>query len=317
VTWTYARWAVEHPLPVAPARHAASGTEVRAGDVIASGGTVAVVRLVDGARRVGVAPADLDRVLRVRPVADVRRGMLLARTGRRFARAATAPIDGRLVHVTADGDLCIAPVVADWRVRAAIDGVVTRSDAGAVTVEGSCWSLRGIAAYGPDGTGELSLAVDGPDDGLAPTRIDVRLRERILVGGARMAAEAITRAHACGVAGLVAGAAPAGGLRVVYGDDVEARGGASFDDRPTILCLQGFGWGPLPRPVWDGLVALAGHRASIHAASTRLYVMAPRDAAPEPSGTPLLALASDHSAVRPVEEADAGAQNVLPYDAER
>ncbi len=317
MTWRYGRWAVEHALPVGPARLAPAGTEVRAGDTIASGAFVTSVHVVEAARQVGLAAADLDRVLRVRPVTDVRRGTILARTGRRFARAATAPIDGRLAHITAEGDLLIAPVVDEWRVRSTIDGVVTRSDAAVVQVEGECWALQGLAGYGPDAIGELALAVDAPGDPLAPGRIDVRLAGRILVGGARMAAEAITRAHAVGVAGLVAGAAPAGGLRVVYGDDVDARGAPSFEDRPTVLCLIGFGAGPLPREVWEPLVGLTGERASIHTASARLFVLAPEDRTRVPERMPLLALADDHASVRPVEEGDPLGPNVIAFDADR
>jgi len=288
---------------------------VRAGDVIARGATTTAVRVVDGARRVGVAPADLDRVLRVRPVVDVRRGAILARTGRRFARAASSPIDGRLLHVTVDGDLIVAPVSDEWSVGAAIDGTVTRSDDAAVAVSGECWSLAGIAAYGPDAIGELALASDGPSDPLAPGRIDVRLRGRILVGGSRVAAEAITRAHACGVAGVVAGAAPAAGLRSVYGDDVGASSRPSFGDMPTVLCLLGFGSAPLPGAVWDGLAAFAGERASIHVASSRLFVLAAPDRGPSHGPVQLIALAEDHASIRPTD--DVRGPNVLTLDAER
>lgn len=280
MSWAYGRWEVDHTLPVGCAARAATGAMVRAGDIIASGGTVTRVHLVAGARRIGVAPRDLDRVLRMRPVADVRQGSILARTGRRFARAATSPIDGRLVHVTADGDLCISPIVDEWRVRATIDGTVQRSDDAQVTVVGECWALDGFAGYGPDAIGRLAIGADAPSSPLAPVRVDVRLRETILVGGARIAAEAITRAHACGVSGIVAGAVPAAGLRVVYGEDVGASGRATVDDRPTVLCLVGFGSGTVPTAVWDPLVAFAGRRAAIHAGSARLFVQHVGDAIP-------------------------------------
>lgn len=276
MSFRYGRWTVDHALPVGTASRVEGGADVRAGDVLASGARVSAVHLVDGASHVGVAPSDIERVARVRPVADVRRGAVLARTGKRFARAATSPIDGRLLHMTVDGDFFIAPVVAPWEVRSAIDGTVTRSDPSVVSVEGECWALRGIAGYGPDAVGALALGVSSGDEALAPTRVDVRLRDRILVAGSRIAAEAITRAHACGLAGVVAGAVPAGGLRVVYGDDVDAHGGASFDDRPTVLCLFGFGSASLPAEVWDALSSLDGERAAIHTASARLFVFAGR-----------------------------------------
>jgi hypothetical protein len=317
MTWRYGTHAVEHALPVGAAWHTGEGEAVRSGDAIARGSFVTTVHVVEAARRIGIAARDLDRVLRVRPVVDVRRGTVLARTGRRFARAASSPVDGRLVHITADGDLLISPIVEEWTVRSTIDGTVTRSDAAAVTVAGECWALQGLAGYGPDAVGEIALAVDDPSEPLAPGRIDVRLAGRILVGGARIAAEAITRAHAVGVAGLVAGAAPAGGLRVVYGDDVDARGAPSFEDRPTVLCLIGFGAGPLPSEVWGPLAALAGTRAAIHTASARLFVLAPSEAVTVPDRVPLLALADDHASVRPVADGDPLGRNVIAYDAER
>lgn len=315
MTWRFGTWTVEHALPVGTATRVAEGERVRAGDVLATGGTVTRVHLVEGARRVGVAADDLDRVLRVRPVTDVRRGSILARTGRRFARAATSPIDGRLVHVTVDGDLCISPVVDEWHVRSTVDGTVTRSDDAVVSVDGESWMLQGLAGYGPNAVGELALGVDAPADPLAATRVDVRLRDRILVGGSRTAAESVTRAHACGVAGIVAGAAPAGGLRVMYGDDVDASGRHSYGDVPTLLCLVGFGAAPLPAEVWDPLVALAGERASIHTATARLFVLAAERRVTASRAAPLIALAEDHASVR---NAESGAgPNVLPLDAAR
>ena len=317
MTWRYGTWTVEHALPVGAAWRSEEAEAVRAGDAIARGAFVTTVHVVEAARQIGVAARDLDRVLRLRPVVDVRRGTILARTGRRFSRASSSPIDGRLVHITADGGLLISPIVDEWTVRSTIDGTVTRSDPAAVAVEGACWALQGLAGYGPDAVGEIALAVDDPSEPLAPGRIDVRLAGRILVGGARTAAEAITRAHAVGVAGLVAGAAPAGGLRVVYGDDVDARGAPSFEDRPTVLCLTGFGSGPLPAEVWGPLAALAGERASIHTASARLFVLAPADATTVPDRMPLLALADDHASVRPVADGEPLGRNVIAYDEDR
>src|SRR2546423_15072284 len=93
------------------------------------------------------------------------------------------------------------------------------------------------------------------------------MHDSILVGGARIAAEANTRAHACEVSGLVAGAAPAGGLRVVYGDEVTASGGATVDDRPTVPCLLGFGSGPLPAELYRPFVAFDRRRSATDVAS--------------------------------------------------
>ena len=186
MTWRRERWTADHPLPIGVTKRAQVGELVRAGDIIAAGATLAGALRVPGARRLGLSPPDLDRELRVRVGSDVVAGTVLARVGRRFARSVTAPIDGRLLHVTVDGDLYIAPIVDRWTVRATLDGTVARSDDAVVEIEGEAWCFQAAAAYGPDAIGELTLGVDGPDADLAPTRIDVRLAGRIIVGGARV-----------------------------------------------------------------------------------------------------------------------------------
>ena len=299
--WRFSRSIVEHALPLGASSRPAVGATVRAGDPLASGTLLGSPTRIEGARKLGVEPADVDRVARVSVGTDVTRGTVLARTGRRFARAVTAPGDGRLVHRSYEGDFYVAPITGTWTVRASMDGTVVRSDDAAVGVEGASWSLGGVAAYGPDAFGELALGVDAPTDELAPGRVDVRSHDKILVGGARIAAEAMTRAHACGVAGLVAGAVPAGGLRVVYGDEVTASGGPTVEDRPTVLCLLGFGNGPLPSEIYLPFVAFSGRRAAIHVASARLFVFAPEAVLDASLDAPALVLAGDFGGVRPLE----------------
>jgi len=306
VTWRRERWSADHSLPIGVTKRAQVGDLVRAGDIVAAGATLAGALRVPGARRLGLSRSDLDRELRVRVGSDVVAKTVLARVGRRFARSVTAPIDGRLLHVTVDGDLFIAPIVDRWTVRATLDGVVSRSDDAIVEIEGEAWCLQGAAAYGPNAIGELTLGVDGPNADLAATRIDVRLSGRIIVGGARVSAEVITRAHACGIAGLVAGGVPPAGLRVVYGDAVTASGSPSRDDRPTVVCLMGFGSGGLPPAVYGPFAALAGARAAIHTASARLFVFSTADIGRAETPSPDIAWQGDRPAAGPpADHADA------------
>ncbi|TMC30868.1 MAG: hypothetical protein E6J27_01620 [Chloroflexi bacterium] len=310
MSWRFADQRVRQSLPLGASQRAAVGQRVRAGEVVANGTTFGEpVRLL-GARRLGVAPVDLPQVMRVPPGAELERGAIIARTGRRFARALSAPFDGRIVHVRANGDLEFAPVIDRWSVRAALDGVVMESTDWAITIEGAAWAIQGVVAYGPDAVGELTLAVDGRADELAPSRIDVRLRDRILIGGGRSAAEAIARAHACGVAGIVTGAVPAAGLRTLFGDEVSARGAAPVADTPTVLCLLGFGTSQLPAEVFSPFLPLVGARAAIHAASARLFVFASSGVMAVPTIAPTLALAPDWGAVMPIEGSASPAHEV-------
>ncbi|MHB8630710.1 MAG: hypothetical protein ACYC9W_02135, partial [Candidatus Limnocylindria bacterium] len=114
--WRYGRWVVEHPLPLGASSRPAVGESVRAGDPLAGGTLLGSPVRVEGARRLGVGPVDVDRVTRVRVGTEVTRGTVLARTGRRFARAVTAPLDGRLIHRSYEGDFYVAPVTGRWTV---------------------------------------------------------------------------------------------------------------------------------------------------------------------------------------------------------
>lgn len=340
MSWRYGESTVTHPLPIGVARRAAEGETVRAGDVIASGTVYGTPLRLSGARRLGVAAQDLPRVMRVAPGAEVERGAILARTGRRFARAVTAPIEGRLAHIRADGDIELAPIVDRWVVRAVIDGTIARASDLEIAVTGEAWCLQGVAGYGPDAIGELAIVADGPGDEVVPSRIDVTQRDRILVGGGRSGPEAIARAHACGVAAVVAGAVPAAGLRAIFGDDVSAHGLPTRADAPTVLCLAGFGTSALPESLYSPLRAFAGSRAAIHSETARLFVFASSDAVAVPATAPSLALAADWGAVRALDgrvtiepdmrfasevqasgvETEAGpvpATNILPVGADR
>jgi hypothetical protein len=303
--WQFGEWRAAHRLPLGGAEHAPAGRAVRAGDVIAAGTIYGAPVRIAAARRLGVAPKDLGQVMRVPPGAQVERGAIIARTGRRFARAVSAPIDGRIAHVRADGDIDLAPVLDRWTVRSTLDGVVTSSDSSEVVVEGVAWALQGLAAYGPNAIGELALAVTGAADELQPSRIDVRQQGRILIGGGRSGAEAITRAHACGVSAVIAGTVPASGLRVMFGDDIGAHGAASRSDTPTVLCLLGFGTGRLPAELFAPFAALDGARAAVHVATARLFVFAPSDAVTVGAFAPSLALMAEWGATRPLEGAAA------------
>jgi len=100
------------------------------------------------------------------------------------------------------------------------------------------------------------------------------------------------------VSGLVAGGAPAAGLRVVYGETVTASGHAGREDRPTVICLIAFGSAALPDAIFRQLAALAGSRAAIHTASARLFVFAPADAGAFATDELDLVLAPDYASVR-------------------
>ena len=106
----------------------------------------------------------------------------------------------------------------------------------------------------------------------------------------------------------MSGAAPASAIRDVFGPEARAGGSPSHEDRPTVLCLIGFGSASLPRELFEPLVDLAGARASIHPAAGMLFVFAPPGAIDEARASSPLALADDYGSVRALtgDSEDAG-----------
>ncbi len=295
--WSYRKWRAELRLPFGVSWLATTDASIGAGDVVARGTRYRATRRVDAAKVLACSPESVRGLLRVTIGERVPAGAIVARQGRRFARAIVAEEEGRLVHVDAAGGVYLGTVRAEWEVRSPLDGVVRRADAHAV-VEGSSWALSGLAAYGPSRAGILASGVRAPQDELAPARLDVSYRDRVLMAGARVAGEALTRAHAVGAAGLVAAATSFRVLLAVYGDDVSAFGWPTDEDVPTLLVLGAFGRAPFDRALFDALRALEGTRASIDTTSARLHVFAPPGAS-RPLGAAPLELADDLSGARP------------------
>lgn len=295
--WDYGRRSVTARLPFGASWLAPVDATVSAGDLIARGTVYRATRRIAAARALGCRPQEVRALLRVGVGESVRAGAVLARTGRRFARAIVARHDGRVVHVGADGDLHLGTVRHDWEMRALLDGVITRADAHAIVIEGEAWALEGLAGFGPSAAGALAMLVDRNDEDLSPAKLDVRLAGRIVVGGAEASGEALTRAHAVGVQGIVAPAASFRALAPIYGDAVGAWGFPTLDDLPTLLVLSAYGTAALPAPAFQALRALDGARAALDVAAARLLVFAPRGAS-EPFEVAPAELAPDLSGAR-------------------
>lgn len=278
MNWSYGHQAVDIRLPFGASWLVPLGSAISAGEVVARGTAYRATRRIAAADALGCRPEQVRQLLRVGVGQPVRAGAVLARTGRRFARGIVAKQDGRLVHLGADGDLHLGTVRHDWEMRATLDGTVRRSDPRSVVVAGEAWALQGLAAFGPSQSGTLAFAVQRAEEEIAPGRLDVSLSGRILVGGAQVVGEALTRGHAVGVRGIVAAAASFRALLPIYGQDATAWGLPTLEDVPTVLVLGAFGSAPFPAELFDALRGLDGARASIEVPSARLFVLAPEDA---------------------------------------
>lgn len=263
---------------------------VSAGDAIAPGTPVAE-RLRD-ARLVDLASSATDDA---------------ARPGDRWTAAEPAGARLRRSGSTTDGELAFE-LGGRWRlatgdhveaVESPVGGVVRDVRPGvSIRVRAQGRALPGVEALGDPTSGRLSLGSDRGDvryGRLRSTSLDVGLAGTILVIGSRVDAEALTRARAMGVRGVIVSGLSGKERRDFLAS--EARQRASLHRLPPfgVLILDGVIRRPIAGPIAAILEALAGTTVAISVDPPALVFDAPTvDVAQPPA---------DHVRVRSGEHA--------------
>lgn len=122
--------------------------------------------------------------------------------------------------------------------------------------------LRGILAVGSATRGRLEVATDATGE-LRPGAIDVGRAGTVLVVGARIDAEALTRARAMGVRGVVVASLAGKDLRDLLASERRQRAALHPTAPFGVLVLDGVLRRPMPGPTMGLLEALAGHEVAI------------------------------------------------------
>lgn len=173
-----------------------------------------------------------------------------------------------------DGEL-LAPVpgkASRWRlvtgehraqVTSAVAGIVVEVRPGAaIRLHVDGLALRGALAAGMPARGRLELATD-PFGDLRPGGIDVGRTGSILVVGSRIDAEALTRARAMGVHGIVAASIAGKDLRDFQASERRQRAALHVPEPFGVLALDGALKRPIATPVAALLERLAGREVAL------------------------------------------------------
>ncbi len=144
-----------------------------------------------------------------------------------------------------------------------IRGVVVEASAARLVLEADGVALPGTLAAGEPTHGELVMAVAGPDGELPPSAIDVGSHGAILVAGARIDLEALGRARAMGVRGVVVGGLVSRDLRGFRASEVRQRAALHGGPPFAVLVLDGYGKRPIAPSIWARLLAAAGREVAI------------------------------------------------------
>jgi hypothetical protein len=162
-----------------------------------------------------------------------------------------------LLYVGADRVARVVLARAPMPIISPIDGVAHEVTASQLTLRATGVGLRGPVAWGQPVVGRVILAVPTPDAELRSGAVDISAAGGILVAGARLDIEALTRARAIGVAGIICGGVVGRELQQVDESDQRQRASVHALTPFAILALDGFGRRPIPTYAWDLLAAAA------------------------------------------------------------
>ena len=162
-----------------------------------------------------------------------------------------------LLYIGADRIARVVLARSPVTMTSPIDGIAEEVTASHIALRASGIGLRGPVGWGQPVVGRVVLAVASPDAELRSGAVDISAAGSILVAGARLDIEALTRARAIGVAGIICGGVVGRELQQLDESDVRQRAALHALTPFAILALDGFGRRPIPTLAWDLLAAAA------------------------------------------------------------
>jgi hypothetical protein len=179
--------------------------------------------------------------------------------GGRLGRHQVKPGDrARLLFVGPDGLARVLVGRGLAIVESPVEGMVDAVSASRLTIASEGLGLSGRVGWGRPVHGPLVLGVSTPDADLPASAIDIGMAGSILVAGARLDIEALTRARAIGVAGIICGGVVGRELRQLEESDVRQRAALHAATPFAVLTVDGYGRRPIPTLAWDLLAWAAG-----------------------------------------------------------
>jgi hypothetical protein len=242
-------------------------------------------------------------IISLRP-GDILQRLPAPARGRRGQRPPESALGARLIEHGRDGISRLAAGRVEDLVVAPAAGVVEALTPGRLDLRVDGLGIEGRVGWGRPAGGRIVIAAPGPDAEVRASAIDVGATGAVLVVGARIDVEAVSRARAIGVAAIVSGGILGRDLRQL--DESESRQQAALHATAPfgLVALGGYGRAAIPRHVWDLLVAAAGRGAGILPSSRWLVV----DGGPAPL---LAAMARPPGTVRVVAGAHRDAEGRL------
>jgi hypothetical protein len=248
------------------------GEVVQPDSVVARALLPGILQTVRVAQTLGIEPKQIHSVLKVKEGDTVGKDQIIAETKGflgLFRGIAKSPVAGTvelISDVTGHVGVRQPPTVID--VNAYVQGRVVKilpQEGAVVETQGAL--IQGIFGVGGERRGALRMLVSRPDETLTAQHIPNDVAGQILVGGAAVEADAITRAAERGAVGIVAGGIRDTDLIRYLGRDIGVAITGSEDIPLSIILTEGFGAIQMATRTFRLLKSLEGKTASINGAT--------------------------------------------------
>lgn len=268
-------------LPIAGDVLVKVGDEVTAQDVVAQTFMPGDITPINLSNILSLPPADVPECMLKQEGDRVEVGDPLARTKGIFGffkNEYKSRVAGTLEAISnTTGQLIIRGEPHPVQVRAYLRGEVVEviPDSG-VVIEADVSYIQGIFGIGGEAYGRIHLACKTNNEELDTALITEDMKDKIVVGGARMSGAAVRRAIEVGAAAVVSGGMDDQDLRDILGHDLGVAITGSENIGTTLIITEGFGEIAMAERTFALLKSRQGDEAAVNGATQiRAGVMRP------------------------------------------
>jgi hypothetical protein len=324
------RYRIQRLLPVHGDVIVAAGDQVEAQQVVAQTFLPGDVTPINMAKLLAIPPADVPECMTKRAGETVGAGDLLARTKGIFGWFRTeykSPVAGTIESISAvTGQVIVRGAPLPVQVKAFLAGRVTGvlPSEGCV-LEADVTLVQGIFGIGGEVFGPIRIACERPDQNLSGGLITPAMKGAVVIGGARVTADAIDRARDIGASAIVSGGIDDEDLGRLLGYDLGVAITGSETVGITVIVTEGFGEIAMADRTFALFTSREGDSAAANGATQiRAGVMRPEivvpipgdraSAAEKPAGVSALEVGATVRVIRDPHFGRIGTVSALPLE---
>jgi hypothetical protein len=259
-------------LPIKGEVLVAVGQDVTPEQVIARAMLPGPLQTVKLAEKLGLEAKDAVALASIKVGDQIEKGKIIAETKGflgKFKSTVVSDHTGTVEQISAlSGNVLVreasVPVDVTAYVRGKIASVL--EEEGAI-VETRCAMVQGIFGVGSERHGTIRLAVADPSEILEAKHIQDSDSGKILIGGSGVTLDALRRASAAGVVGLIGGGVKDSDLTQFLGFEIGVAITGQEAITVTLLVTEGFGFLNMAQRTFDLLKSLEGQEASMNGAT--------------------------------------------------